>query len=131
MNNKILWVVLVLVAVVGAIWIFTNQNKLANTGANMNATSTETVATNTQATGTGLATGTTAVGGISGTGAAGISGYPSSWPTDVPKYISGKVVSSAGNNPQSGPKEASVVVSTDNAVRTVVDFYLSGLRANG
>ncbi len=58
-------------------------------------------------------------------------GYPSSWPSDVPVYPNQTVKYTGGNNPQSGPTEASVVLTTPDTVATVVQFYLSGLQANG
>lgn len=60
-----------------------------------------------------------------------VGGYPSSWPSDVPKYPNGTIVGKGGNNPNSQPTEAVVVFTTDDSVKSVVNFYLNGLRSNG
>ncbi len=63
--------------------------------------------------------------------AKNIGGWPLSWPSDVPKYPNVTVVEKGGNNPSSAPVESVIVFTTTDTVKTVVNFYLKGLIANG
>lgn len=129
-DNKMIYIIVgVLVIIAGFFfWSQSNSSKMTNnTATDQTATTTDNsmMATDTSAT-TSTATNST-----TGTQVKAIPGYPSSWPSDVPKYPVEKVAYTGGNNPQSGPTEATVVFTTTGSVKSVLDFYLNGLRANG
>ncbi len=130
MNKNVIYVVLAVV-VLGAIYYYSQGGMSSTSPADETATTTEEV-TNTPAPSNG---GTAAQAQANAEAAALQArlslGYPSSWPADVPVYPNQTVKYTGGNNPQSGPAEASVVLTTPDVVSTVVNFYLTGLRANG
>lgn len=126
-NKNILYIALGILIVVVAAWCIKNNGD--KQGANNHegtASSTDMTASSTVKNNTTVKTNTN-----TNTAVKNIPGYPSSWPSDVPKYPVERVNYSGGNNPQSGPTEASVVFTTNNSVKSVVDFYLTNLVANG
>lgn len=112
-------------------WFFSINNESATPQVE-NATSTVIVATTTEEMATN-STSTTPSSQQAGSGVKEtiIPGYPNTWPSDVPKYPVPVVKYTGGNNPQSGPNEATIVFTTKDPVRTVVNFYINGLQANG
>lgn len=135
MNKNIMYLVLAVI-ILGGIWYFWPGNNSMTTGdlQNQNATTTTTTTDMQNATDTSTTTGVTTTdttSTTSGTQAKTIPGYPSSWPSDVPKYPVEKVQYTGGDNPASGPKEATVVFTTNDSVKSVLNFYLNGLAANG
>lgn len=129
MNKNTIYVVIGAIVLVGiAYFLLKDSSMMAETPENVVATTTEQMATSTSTT-TTETTGTVSTNGQ--VTATGPKGYPASWPSDVPKYPNGLVNTTAGNNPKSLPSEAGVVFTTNDSVKTVVSFYLNGLRANG
>jgi len=129
MNKNIIYVVLAVLVLIGGVYYLSMNNvKLSDTvPSNVVATTTDTASASTTTTIFGSVEANTGTQGSVKT----IPGYPSSWPSDVPKYPNGVVSEKAGNNPKSLPNEAGVVFTTKDSVKTVVNFYLNGLVANG
>lgn len=132
MNKNIIYLGLALVVVIVVV-MFWSMGKSAQTADSQNATDNMATDTSMMATDTSMM-GTSSTPGVDSNqmvASKPIPGYPSSWPADVPKYPVEKVTYNGGNNPQSGPKEATVVFTTPGAVKSVLNFYLDGLKANG
>lgn len=132
MKNITYWIIGILVLGL-LVWYVASPKMSTNNVITLeNATTTDDFASSTATS--SLATSSTATSSNANTNAPkerAIPGYPSSWPSDVPRYPTESVKYTGGNNPQSGPIEATVVFTTRDSVRSVVNFYLSGLKANG
>ncbi len=132
-NNTIYWAVGALIVLVVAFLYYNNINNNSLAEVNNEVVNTQNVATNTMINENDAASDTASDKVLVDLSVKGkvIGGYPSSWPSDVPKYPNGIVLEKAGNNPKSLPAEALVVFTTKDSVKTVVGFYLKGLIANG
>jgi hypothetical protein len=132
MNKNLVYLGIVVAVIVVGYALYRNMG-----GVNMNVALEQNTGTSTEeilATTTATTSATSTANGVptnNPNSGKVPSGYPASWPSDVPKYPNGSVKYTGGNNPQSGPVEATVVLSTKDSVRTVVDFYLKQLVVNG
>jgi type II secretory pathway pseudopilin PulG len=128
MNKNVTYVVVILIILLGAAFYLSNNSStvVIETPVAQNATTTEAIATTSIATSSSTGAQTNTQPKVVDT-----RGYAISWPSDVPKYPNEIVKYSGGNNPNSGPVESSVVFTTKDTVKTVVNFYLKGLVANG
>ncbi len=127
MNRNTIYIVLAVIVVIGGYLYLDKYMGNKEDVEEKMATSTESVATSSTAT----PTGSVVNNDTSPSKGSVVPGYPASWPSDVPKYPNGTVKYIGGNNIQSGPIEATVVLSTNDTVKTAINFYLSELRANG
>jgi type II secretory pathway pseudopilin PulG len=128
MNKNVTYVVVILIILLGAAFYLSKNSStvVIETPVAQNATTTEQMATTSTATTSNTNTLTANQPKV-----VDLRGYAASWPSDIPKYPNEVVKYSGGNNPNSGPVESSVVFTTKDAVKTVVNFYLNGLVANG
>jgi hypothetical protein len=126
MNKNTIYIVLAVIVVIGGyLYLDKTMGEKEEMQEEEMSTTTEVMATTSTSTGSVVSPTT------SETNSTVVPGYPASWPTDVPKYPNGKVKYVGGNNAQSGPVEATVVLSTSDSVKTAIGFYLTQLKANG
>ena len=134
MNKNTIYVILALLIVLAAAIYYTksSSNTVMNKDADsqmMASSSDDKMMENPNSTSTPSANPPT--GSMPGKSSGNTTGYPASWPSDVPKYPNSNVKYNGGNNTQTTPSEATVVFSTGDSVSTVVGYYLSQLKANG
>jgi hypothetical protein len=133
MSQKSLYILIAVILVVLAGFYFLNQSGAGSTTPNnedqaLNSDNDMASDTDMTATDTSVTTDTTASGSSV---VKNIPGYPTNWPSDVPKYPVDKVTYTTGNVAGQTGKKAGVVFKTTSSVSSVKNFYLTGLANSG